>query len=147
MKGLQFFGVCSASRFISSRMSSAFQAVHRSDNFTGFGNRPDLTPAHQLVLPRGITVKICDNRKKPISGIVCLLTKCKYSPEQISRAIYLRKTEAENQNRSLYENNKAVYSFLRYGVPVKIEAGKATETVKLINWQNQNKIILLSPKK
>lgn len=61
------------------------------------------------------------------------LTKCNYSPEQISRAIYLLKTEAENPNRSLYENNKAVYALLRYGVPVKIEAGKVTDTVKLIN--------------
>ena len=67
------------------------------------------------------------------------LTKCKYSPEQISRAIYLLKTEAENPNRSLYENNKAVYSLLRYGVPVKIEAGKVTETVKLINWAEPEK--------
>ncbi len=63
------------------------------------------------------------------------LTRCAvYSPEQISRAIYLLKLEAENPNRSLYDNNKAVYSLLRYGVPVKIEAGKVTETVKLINW-------------
>jgi type I restriction enzyme R subunit len=62
------------------------------------------------------------------------LTKGKYSAEQISRALYLLRTEADNPNRSLYENNKAVYSFLRYGVPVKIEAGKVTETVKLINW-------------
>src|ERR1700674_725493 len=63
------------------------------------------------------------------------LAKSKYSPEQISRAMYLLKTEAANQNRSLYENNKAVYSLLRYGVPVKIEAGKVTDTVKLINWE------------
>jgi type I restriction enzyme R subunit len=62
-----------------------------------------------------------------------------YSPEQISRAIYLLKTEAENPNRSLYENNKAVYSYLRYGVPVKTEAGKVTETVKLINWAEPGK--------
>src|SRR5258708_35043361 len=67
------------------------------------------------------------------------LTECNYSPEQISRAIYLLKTEAENPNRSLYENNKAVYSFLRYGVPVKIEAGKVTDTVKLINWTEPEK--------
>ena len=55
--------------------------------------------------------------------------------QQISRAIYLLRTEADNPNRSLYDNNKAVYSLLRYGVPVKIEAGKVTETVKLINWE------------
>ena len=41
----------------------------------------------------------------------------------------------DNPNRSLYDNNKTVYSLLRYGVPVKIEAGKVTETVKLINWE------------
>ena len=63
------------------------------------------------------------------------LTRCGYTSEQISRAIYLLRTEAENPNRSLYDNNKAVYSLLRYGVPVKIEAGKVTETVKLINWE------------
>jgi len=55
---------------IKSRMSSAFQAVQRSDNFTGFGNRPDFTPAHQLVLQIGITVKICESRTNPVSGMV-----------------------------------------------------------------------------
>ena len=63
------------------------------------------------------------------------LTKAGYSNEQISRAIYLLRTEADNPNRSLYDNNKAVYSYLRYGVPVKIEAGKVTETVKVVNWE------------
>src|ERR1039457_811364 len=67
------------------------------------------------------------------------LTKCKYSPEQISRAIYLLKTEAENPNRSLYENNKAVYSLLRYGVSVKTEAGKVTDNINLINWAEPEK--------
>lgn len=63
------------------------------------------------------------------------LGRAGHSPEQISRAIYLLKTEIENPHRSLYDNNKAVYSYLRYGVPVKIEAGKVTETVKLIDWE------------
>ncbi len=44
------------------------------------------------------------------------------------------RTEANNPNRSLYDNNKAVYSLLRYGVPVKTEAGKVTEMLKLIDW-------------
>src|SRR5829696_2870520 len=47
-----------------------------------------------------------------------------YSGEQINRAIYKLRTEATNPNRSLYDNNQAVYSLLRYGVPVKVEAGK-----------------------
>jgi type I restriction enzyme R subunit len=63
------------------------------------------------------------------------LRKKGYSVDKISRAIYLLKIEADNPNRSLYDNNKAVYSLLRYGVPVKIEAGKVTKTVHLINWQ------------
>src|SRR5213083_2075654 len=54
------------------------------------------------------------------------LTRAGYSPEQIRRAIYLLRTEADNPNRSLYDNNRAVYSMLRYGVNVKIEAGKVT---------------------
>ena len=66
--------------------------------------------------------------------LTAYLTTAGYAPEQISRAIYLLRTEADNPNRSLYENNKAVYSMLRYGVPVKIEAGRVTETVKVINW-------------
>ena len=63
------------------------------------------------------------------------LTKAGYSKAQISAAIYKLRTEAGNPNRSLYENNKAVYALLRYGVPVKMEAGKVTETVFLINWK------------
>jgi len=57
-----------------------------------------------------------------------------YSQQQVSRAIHLLRVEADNVNRSLYDNNKAVYGLLRYGVPVKVEAGKVTETVKLIDW-------------
>ena len=41
----------------------------------------------------------------------------------------------DNYSRTLYGNNEAVYNLLRYGVPVKTEAGKATETVHLVNWQ------------
>lgn len=67
------------------------------------------------------------------------LTKTGYTPNQISRAIYLLKTEADNRNRGLYGNNQAVYNLLRYGVPVKIEAGKVTETVHLINWKQPEK--------
>ena len=44
-------------------------------------------------------------------------------------------TEADNHNRTLYGNNQAVYNLLRYGVPVKTEAGKVTETIHLINWR------------
>jgi len=67
------------------------------------------------------------------------LTRAGHSPEQISRAIYLLRNEADNPNRSLYDNNKVVYSMLRYGVDVKIDAGKVTDKVKLINWEQPEK--------
>jgi type I restriction enzyme, R subunit len=64
------------------------------------------------------------------------LTLRKHSPAQISAALYRLRTEANNHNRSLYANNQAVYSLLRYGVPVKTEAGKVTETVHLVDWEH-----------
>src|SRR3984957_19321036 len=67
------------------------------------------------------------------------LTKCGYTPAQISAALYRLRTEADNHNRTLYGNNQAVYNLLRYGVPVKTEAGKVTETVHLINWTRPEK--------
>src|SRR6266566_6429064 len=67
------------------------------------------------------------------------LSRCSYTSAQISVAIHKMRTEADNHSRSLYGNNQAVYSLLRYGVPVKIEAGKVTETVHLINWREPEK--------
>ncbi len=63
------------------------------------------------------------------------LSRCGYSAAQINAALTRLQREADNRNRSLYDNNKAIYSLLRYGVPVKVEAGNVTETVKLINWE------------
>lgn len=62
------------------------------------------------------------------------LTKSGHTKLQIAAALYKLRTEADNHNRTLYGNNQAVYHLLRYGVPVKQEAGKVTETVHLINW-------------
>ena len=71
--------------------------------------------------------------------LTAYLTKCGYTPAQINVATYKLRTEADNHNRGLYGNNLAVYNRLRYGVPVKIEAGKVTETVHLINWRDPDK--------
>jgi type I restriction enzyme R subunit len=57
-----------------------------------------------------------------------------YGTAHISRALDRLRTEAINPNRSLYDNNKAVYSLLRYGVPVKATVSDNTETIKLIDW-------------
>jgi len=63
------------------------------------------------------------------------LSRSGYRPEQIAVALHKLRIEADNTNRTLYANNQAVYSFLRYGMPVKTEAGKVTETAHLINWR------------
>src|ERR1700730_13435018 len=63
------------------------------------------------------------------------LAKSGYTSAQISVALYRLRTEANNHNRTLYGNNQAVYNLLRYGVPVRIEAGRVTETVHLIDWR------------
>ncbi len=63
------------------------------------------------------------------------LTKYGYTSRQINAALHKLRTEAGNHSRSLYGNNEAVYSLLRYGVPVKTEADKPTKTVNLINWK------------
>jgi type I restriction enzyme R subunit len=63
------------------------------------------------------------------------LTRSGYTAAQISAALYRLRSEAYNYSRTLCGNNEAVYKLLRYGVPVKLEAGKVTETVHLINWR------------
>lgn len=62
-----------------------------------------------------------------------------YTTAQINRALDTLHREADNHSRGLYENNKEVYKLLRYGVPVMVEAGKVTETVHLINWDEPEK--------
>jgi type I restriction enzyme R subunit len=64
------------------------------------------------------------------------LAKQGHPPERISAALHKLRTEATNHGRTLYGNNQAVYGLLRYGVDVKTEAAKATETVHLVDWQH-----------
>jgi type I restriction enzyme R subunit len=80
-----------------------------------------------------------DNSNIEEELLTAYLTKCGYLPAQISSAIYKVRTEADNHSRGLYDNNKAVYSLLRYGVQLKTEAGKVTETVHLIDWKKPEK--------
>ncbi|QRN82039.1 HsdR family type I site-specific deoxyribonuclease [Chloroflexota bacterium] len=67
------------------------------------------------------------------------LSKSGYTPAQISRAVELLHRKADNSHNSLYQNNKAVYNLLRYGVSVKVEAGEVHELVHLINWDEPEK--------
>jgi type I restriction enzyme R subunit len=64
------------------------------------------------------------------------LKRQEYSDTLIRRALYELKKVAGDQTRSLYDINKAVYGLLRYGVPVRPDAGENTQTVWLIDWKN-----------
>ncbi len=59
-----------------------------------------------------------------------------YSDAQISAALHKLRVAASDTHQSLYGRNKAVYSLLRYGASIKVEAGKPSETIQLIDWQN-----------
>ncbi len=71
--------------------------------------------------------------------LVAHLTGAGYTPAQITAALYRLRTEANNHGRTTYGNNQAVYGLLRYGVQVKTELGKLTETVHLIDWDAPEK--------
>ena len=64
------------------------------------------------------------------------LQKQNYPDSLIKKAIAdLVKTSA-NQQKSLYDKNKEVYSLLRYGVHIKESPSEPTKTVWLIDWKN-----------
>ncbi len=77
-----------------------------------------------------------DNSNVDEPLLTAYLSRRGYSQNQINSALHKLRTEAHNHSRGLYENNKVVYGLLRYGVPVKIEAGKVTESVQVIDWQH-----------
>ncbi|MCX6235834.1 MAG: HsdR family type I site-specific deoxyribonuclease [Bacteroidetes bacterium] len=62
-----------------------------------------------------------------------------YNDILINKALDKLRIAANNYERSLYDNNKEVYGFLRFGVKVKADVGDNTETVHLIDWSNPEK--------
>jgi len=60
----------------------------------------------------------------------------RYDKNLTDKAIYEFTKIAEDQSKSLYDVNKAVYSLLRYGVTVQPTIGQNTETIWLIDWKN-----------
>lgn len=75
-----------------------------------------------------------DNSNIEAALLSAWLAKRGYSTVQVGRVLDRLRTEAGNPNRSLYDNNQAVYSLLRYGVQVQAAAGENAETVWLIDW-------------
>ncbi|HAR48787.1 restriction endonuclease subunit R [Smithella sp. SCADC] len=68
--------------------------------------------------------------------LTAYLTRKKYSLNLINKALYAFGKAVNDQSKSLYDANKAVYSLLRYGVNVQPETGHNKETVWLIDWQH-----------
>ena len=59
-----------------------------------------------------------------------------YTETVINKALYDLDKTAGDQNKSLYDVNKEVYTLLRYGVPVREEAGQNKQNVELIDWKH-----------
>ncbi len=58
-----------------------------------------------------------------------------YTPEQISAALHKLEAAADPTGVTAYQANLRTYQLLRYGVAVQVAAGRAHETVHLIDWQ------------
>ncbi len=67
------------------------------------------------------------------------LTARGYPAANISAALQRLETAADTTGITLYQANMRTYQLLRYGVPVQVAAGKAHETVHLIDWANPEK--------
>ncbi|GAB3366192.1 HsdR family type I site-specific deoxyribonuclease [Arachidicoccus ginsenosidivorans] len=65
-----------------------------------------------------------------------LFNKKKLDPVLVDNAVRKFRNAVYDQSKSMYDVNKEVYTLLRYGVNVKVEAGKNSEDVYLIDWEN-----------
>jgi type I restriction enzyme R subunit len=67
--------------------------------------------------------------------LIKFLKKQNYSDTLIKKALYQLNHVASNQNKTLYDINKEVYSLLRYGIKIKEDISETKQTVWLIDWK------------
>ena len=73
------------------------------------------------------------------SLLLPFLLQSGYSSALAKAAVSRLRQESLLAGRSLYAVNEAVYGLLRYGIPVKVEAGEHHQTVFCINWKEPEK--------
>lgn len=71
--------------------------------------------------------------------LAAYLKEAGYSDSAISSAIYKLNSRATDTNKSLYERNKGVYEYLRYGIEVDTDFGKPKGSVNLVDWKHPEK--------
>ncbi|MBN2387684.1 MAG: type I restriction endonuclease subunit R [Anaerolineales bacterium] len=77
-----------------------------------------------------------ENRNVEESLLRAFLKERKVKETLIGKALFELNKVAGDQNKSLYDVNKEVYSRLRYGVKVRPDAGENMETVWLVDWEH-----------
>lgn len=63
----------------------------------------------------------------------------RYDEVLITRALHILDKAAGDTSKSLYDRNREVYEYLRYGVPVNPGPGQHDQTVWLIDWKRPEK--------
>jgi type I restriction enzyme R subunit len=80
-----------------------------------------------------------DNSNIEVALLRAFLQQQGYEDAVINRALELLDRAANNLSLSIYDRNKEVYSLLRYGIKLKLEAGENSQTVWLVDWDNPEK--------